>query len=33
MVFWFVKEFVKAVAGMALILGLIVFIRWISDDD
>ncbi|SFN25825.1 hypothetical protein SAMN05216386_0159 [Nitrosospira briensis] len=33
MVFWFVKEFVKAVLGLGLILAIIVFLRWINSDD
>lgn len=33
MVYWFVKEFIKAVLGLGLILGIIVFLRWINSDD
>ena len=33
MVFWFIKEFVKAVLGLGLILAIIVFLRWINSDD
>lgn len=33
MVFWFVKEFLKAILALGLILGIIVFLQWISSDD
>jgi hypothetical protein len=33
MVFWFAKEFVKAVLGLGLILGIVVFFQWINSDD
>jgi hypothetical protein len=33
MVFWFAKEFVKAVLGLGFILGIIIFFQWINSDD
>lgn len=33
MVFWFFKEFIKAILGLGLILGIIVFLRWINSED
>ena len=33
MVFWFVKEFAKAVLGLGLVLGIVVFLWWINTDD
>jgi hypothetical protein len=33
MLFWFVKEFVKAILGLGFILAVIVFLRWISSDN
>ena len=33
MLFWFVKEFVKAILGLGFILAIIVFLRWISTDN
>lgn len=33
MVFWFVKEFVKAILGLGLVLGIVVFLWWINTDD
>ena len=33
MVFWFVKEFAKAVLGLALVLGIVVFLWWINTED
>lgn len=33
MVFWFVKEFVKAILGLALVLGIVVFLWWINTED
>jgi len=33
MLFWFVKEFVKAVLGLGLILAIVVFFKWINSDD
>jgi hypothetical protein len=33
MVFWFAKEFVKAILALGLILGIIIFLQWINSDD
>ena len=33
MLFWFVKEFVKAILGLGFILAIVVFLRWISSDE
>lgn len=33
MLFWFVKEFVKAILGLGLVLAIIVFLRWLNTDD
>ena len=33
MVFWFAKEFVKAVLGLGLILGITIFFQWLNSDD
>ena len=33
MVFWFVKEFVKAILGLGLVLGIVVFLWWINTDE
>ncbi|PTR14747.1 hypothetical protein C8R31_105104 [Nitrosospira sp. Nsp2] len=33
MVFWFAKEFVKAILALGLILGIIIFFQWINSDD
>jgi len=33
MLFWFFKELLKIILGLGFILGCIVFLRWIKDDD
>ena len=33
MVFWFAKEFLKAILGLGLILGIILFFQWLNSDD
>jgi hypothetical protein len=33
MLLWFVREFVKAILGLGLILGIVVFLWWINTDD
>ncbi|MBA4142702.1 MAG: hypothetical protein H0X43_06785 [Nitrosospira sp.] len=33
MVFWFAKEFVKAILVLGGILGILVFLQWIKNDD
>ena len=33
MMFWFVKEFAKAILGLGLVLGIVVFLWWINTED
>ncbi len=33
MVFWFAKEFVKAILGLGFILGVILLVQWMRSDD
>ena len=33
MAYFFVKEFAKAVLGLALVLGIVVFLWWINTED
>jgi hypothetical protein len=33
MMFWFAKEFVKAILGLGFILGVIVFFQWMNSDE
>ena len=33
MLLWFVREFVKAILGLGLVLAIVVFLWWINTDD
>ena len=33
MLLWFFKEFVKAILGLAAVLGIVVFLWWLNTDD
>ena len=33
MIYWFVKEFVKAVVALGVVLGVIVFLWWINTGE
>jgi hypothetical protein len=33
MLLWFVREFVKAILGLGLVLCIVVFLWWINTDD
>jgi hypothetical protein len=33
MIYWFVKEFVKAIVALAVVLGIVVFLWWINTGE
>jgi len=33
MLFWFAKELIKVILGLGFILGCVVFLSWIKNDE